>query len=102
MAELIATCEAPKTQGRIYVMNILTGKPSLNIDREGDIDDQDVFRTIAASEIPGTAQRVFGAMECKDGNCTHNVDIRVGKKATVVGLANVADVESISWNDPEE
>ena len=38
-------------------MNILTGKPSLNIDREGDIDDQNVFRTIAASEIPGTPQR---------------------------------------------
>ncbi len=100
-AQLINACQSPETQGRVYVMNLLTGKPSLDLDGDGEVDSDDVFKTVTASEIPGSPQQVFGGMTCSNGECTHNVDIRVGKKSTEVGVKNVADIESIYWNDPE-
>jgi len=102
--ELINACESPGTQGRIYAMNILTGEASVNMVDKKDTgtNDNDVFDIISASEIPGRPQRIFNGLKCENGNCTHNVDIRIGKKNSEVGMKNVANIESIYWNDPEK
>ncbi len=102
-AELISACAAPATQGRLYAMDLLTGEASMNLDNSADPEptDNDVFATISASEIPGTPQRVFNGVNCTGGSCTHDVDIRVGKKSSQAGTANVSDIESVYWNTPE-
>ncbi|MEC4716429.1 PilC/PilY family type IV pilus protein [Cocleimonas sp. KMM 6895] len=98
--ELINSCAAPATQGRIYAMNLLTGEASIDMDGNGVINDNDVFQTISASEIPGTPQRVFNELSCENGECSHEVDIRIGKKSTEVGTMDVEAIESIYWSDP--
>ena len=109
--ELISACAAPATQGRLYAMNILTGEASFDLLKNDSIDDNDVFETISASEIPGTPQRVFNELKCDttvtdacknggSGNLIHQVDIRIGKKSSQVGQDDVANIESIYWSDP--
>ena len=104
--ELINACAAPATQGRLYAMNILTGEASIDTSKDLTIDDNDVFDTISASEIPGTPQRVFNELKCDptvngvNGECKHPVDIRIGKKSSQVGQDDVANIESIYWSDP--
>jgi len=99
--ELISVCAAPATQGRIYIMDIMTGEASANLDSDnGDLNDNDVFETISASEIPGTPQTVANQLECSGEHCTHLFDIRIGKKNTEATSNNVADIESIYWTDP--
>lgn len=100
--ELNNACKSPSTQGRIYAMNILTGEASVNMDGESNTDDNDVFSVISASEIPGKPQRIFNGLKCENGTCTHDVDIRIGKKNSEVGIEDVANIESIYWNDPEK
>ena len=99
--ELINACESPGTQGRIYAMNILTGEASLDLNRDGSKDDNDVFNIIAASEIPGKPQRIFNKLDCSSGSCKHEVDIRIGKKSSEVSFENVSRVESIYWQHPK-
>ncbi len=102
--ELISSCALPATQGRLYALNILTGEPSMNLDNSEDTDpnDADVYTPISVSEIPGTPQTVFNSLDCTGGSCTHDVDVRIGKKSSEAGTENVADVESIYWNSPEQ
>ncbi len=94
-------CEAPATQGRLYAMSLLTGEASVDVDRNDTLTDNDIFDTVALSEIPGTPQSVFNKLVCEAGECTHNVDIRVGKKSSEIGVSNVEQMESIYWSDPE-
>jgi len=94
-------CESPATQGRFYALDMLTGEASFDVDPVEGITDNDVFETIAASEIPGTPQGVFNELDCSDGHCEHNVDIRVGKKSSEIGQRNVQRLESVYWSDPE-
>jgi hypothetical protein len=98
--ENINACALPPTQGRIYVLNLLTGEPSANLDKDSDIDDQDIFETISASEIPGTPQLIFNKLNCANGSCKHEVDVRIGKKDTEVNTSNLSKAESIYWSDP--
>lgn len=107
--DMISLCASPTTQGRIYAMNILTGKASFDLDGNDAVNDQDVFETISASEIPGTPQLIFNALVKKGGGTSgdpetyeHPVDIRIGKKSTEVGVRDTANVESIYWSDPAE
>ncbi len=99
---LSSVCAVPVTQGRIYAFNLLTGEPSADLDKDKDVDDQDVFETIAASEIPGTPQLIFNKLSCKDGSCKHEVDVRIGKKSTEVNTKDLSEVESIYWSDPAQ
>ena len=98
--EKIDACALPPTQGRIYTLNLLTGEPSANLDKDSDIDDQDVFQTISASEIPGTPQLIFNKLSCTDGSCKHEVDVRIGKKNTQVDTSDVSKAEPIYWSAP--
>ncbi len=100
--ELISACAAPATQGRLYALDILEAESTIDQDQNDTIDNNDVFNTISASEIPGTPQQVFNKLECDGDECTHEVDIRIGKKSTEVGSANVAKLESIYWGNPEK
>jgi hypothetical protein len=83
-------------------MDLLTGEASMDLDESGDApNDNDVFVTISASEIPGTPQRVFNSLNCVNGSCTHDVDVRIGKKSTEAGTTNVEAIESVYWNSPD-
>ncbi len=94
-------CTVAGTHGRIYIMDILTGEASSNLDdADSDLNDNDVFEVIASGEIPGTPQTVANQLECTGDNCAHLFDIRIGKKNTEASVSNVADVESIYWTDP--
>ncbi len=94
-------CTVAGTHGRIYIMDILTGEASANLDdADSDLNDNDVFEIIASGEIPGTPQTVANQLECTGEHCTHLFDIRIGKKNTEATVSNVADVESIYWTDP--
>ncbi len=98
---VVDLCTAPSTQGRLYAMNILTGKPTYDLDWSGgNPTESDVFTTISSNEIPGAPQRVFNSFECNDGECEHTVDIRVGKKLTQSSSYDRSYLESVYWSDP--
>lgn len=100
-ASLTNACDVPSTQGRLYSLDILTGKPSLDLDKDSDVDSADVFTITSGPEIPGTPQPIFNEIACDDKhNCTHDVDIRVGKKRTQINTEDVAEVEGVYWSDP--
>ena len=95
-------CTAPATQGRLYSMNLLTGKPKYDLNWSGgepNIDD--IFVAVSADEIPGAPQRVFNAFKCTDGACEHAVDIRVGKKLLQASSYDRGYLEPVYWTDPD-
>lgn len=108
VGDQINACVAPSTQGRLYAMNILTGEASIDISKDLTIEDNDIFETISANEIPGSPQQVFNQLECAPavngvlGECIHPVDIRIGKKNTQIGSDDAAEIESVYWSDPVE
>lgn len=94
-------CTAPATRGRLYSMNLLSGKPAYDLDWSGGSPTtRDVFTNVSANEIPGAPQRVFNAFECDSGKCQHTVDIRVGKKLVQASSYDRAYLESVYWSDP--
>ncbi len=98
---VVDLCSAPSTQGRLYGMNILTGKPTYDLDWSGGSPTEtDVFTTVSSNEIPGAPQRVFNSFECSDGQCEHTVDIRVGKKLVQSSSYDRSYLESVYWSDP--
>ena len=98
---VVDLCTAPSTQGRLYGMNILTGKPAYDLDWSGgDPTEADVFATVSANEIPGAPQRVFNSFECNNGECEHTVDIRIGKKLIQSSSYDRGYLESVYWSDP--
>jgi len=99
--ESISACASPGTQGRIYAMNILTGEASIDLNRSESLNDNDTFAVISANEIPGKPQRIFNELNCSDGSCKHEVDVRIGKKGSEVSAHDVSKVESIYWNNPD-
>ena len=111
----IDPCEAPVTQGRLYALDILTGKAVLNLDDSTEADPKDsydAYTTVAKGEIPGKPQLVFNAVETDeiqnaDGDvtqetCQHPVDIRIGKKRSQATGYDACRLESVYWNDPKE
>ena len=96
-------CTAPSTQGRLYSINLLTGKPAYDLDWDGgDPDVNDIFVAVSADEIPGAPQRVFNSFECSNGQCKHAVDIRVGKKLLQSSSYDRGYLEPVYWADPDQ
>jgi hypothetical protein len=100
---VVDLCTAPATQGRLYSMNLLTGKPAYDLDWSGGNPDvNDVFIAVSADEIPGAPQRVFNSFECSGGQCEHTVDIRVGKKLLQASSYDRGYLEPVYWTDPSK
>ncbi|MCK5813858.1 MAG: hypothetical protein KAH03_06355, partial [Cocleimonas sp.] len=96
-------CTAPATQGRLYSMRLLTGKPAYDLDwSNGNPDVNDIFVAVSADEIPGAPQRVFNPFECSNGECKHAVDIRVGKKLLQASSYDRGYLEPVYWTDPSK
>jgi Tfp pilus tip-associated adhesin PilY1 len=112
-------CAAPITEGRFYAVNILTGKPALDLVKDAnknatdpDITDEDIFKTVIRGEIAGKPQVVFNEMtkseeKDADGNvvsesCKHGIDVRVGKAVGQVSGYDACRLESIYWNNPKK
>lgn len=106
----IDQCAAPATQGRFYAINILTGGAGLDLDLSGSnsnnprdpshITDSDIFVTVAKGEIPGKPQTIFNPLDVVGGECTHPVDIRIGKKLSQATGYDACRLESVYWSDP--
>ena len=107
----IDQCAAPVVQGRLYGINVLTGKAGLDLDGDGEITDSDVRSPpISGGEITGKPQVVFNALTVEeivggggvvtDTDCEHPVDIRIGKKLSQVTGYNACRLESVYWTDP--
>ncbi len=111
----IDQCAAPATYGRLYALNIVTGKAILNLNSTNDsgdntvINDNDVRSTAITKVIPGKPHLIFNeakVIQEKDddgkvtsSSCSHPVDIRVGKKLTQVSGYDACELESVYWND---
>ena len=102
---------APVVQGRLYGIDILTGKAGLDLDGDGVITDSDVRSDpISGGEITGKPQVVFNALSVEeiagddgvvtDTDCEHPVDIRIGKKLSQVTGYDACRLESVYWSDP--
>jgi hypothetical protein len=101
--EITDLCTAPATQGRLYSMDLLTAKPSYDLDWSGgDPDAADIFVAVSADEIPGAPQRVFNPFKCSNGQCEHTVDIRVGKKLLQASSYDRGYLEPVYWTDPDK
>ena len=112
----IDECAAPATYGRLYAIDILSGKAGLNLKKEANeneevLTDNDIMTGAIAKVIPGRPQFVFNTPSLSeekdvDGNvintvCAHEVDIRVGKKRSQITQYDACKLESIYWSDPE-
>ena len=106
----IDQCSAPVTQSRFYAFNVLSGEPGLDLDMDGDIDDNDAYIT-TGTEILGKPQIVFnppvitdvvdeGGNATGEKSCTHPVDIRTGKKLSQTSGYEACRLESVYWSDP--
>lgn len=87
--------------GRMYAINILTGQPILDLNSDDQTNTSDYYTEVVQNSIPETPQRVFGQLQCSNGSCKHNVEIRVGKTTTGIASVNVAEVETIYWSNPK-
>ncbi len=106
----IDQCAAPSTQSHLYGINVRTGKAGLDLDGNGEVNDNDIFMSGPPGQIP-EIQVLFNAFEVKDevdaagdltGNssCRHPVDIRIGKKLSQATGYDACRLESLFWSDP--
>ena len=106
-------CAAPVVQGRLYAINILTGKAGLELDatNSGDADanggsdvlsPNDISTLVSKGEIPGSPQVLFNSLDVdkEAGTCRHPVDIRIGKKLSQATGYDACRLESVYWSDP--
>ena len=121
-------CAAPVVQGRLYAINVLTGKAGLDLDPttadpadptsnhgSDSITPNDISILVSKGEIPGTPQVLFNALEVLGGGsgtgtgtgtagtpetCRHPVDIRIGKKLSQATGYDACRLESVYWSDP--
>lgn len=112
--EGIDQCAAPATYGRLYAIDILSGKAGLNLKKEideTDLTDNDIVTVPISKVIPGKPHLIFNPPsldEEKDADgkvintlCVHEVDIRVGKRKSQVSGYDACKLESLYWSDPE-
>ena len=111
-------CAAPATQGRLYAIDVLsggkakdplafeldtssTGTPSPGTSET--IGGGGLYSRISKGEIPGKPQAIFNKLKVNDntGECSHPVDIRIGKKLSQATGYEACRLESIYWSDPE-
>lgn len=114
----IDQCAAPATQGRLYAIDILSGGKAkdplafeLDTSSSGtpstgtsvDVGGGGTFSTISKGEIPGKPQAIFNKLDVNDstGECSHPVDVRIGKKLSQATGYEACRLESIYWSDPE-
>ncbi len=110
-------CAAPATQGRIYAINVLTGKAGLHLGNQdnGNGDDgngdgttshepkpSEVSIIVSKGEIPSKPQIIFNGLKVNKAadTCTQAVDLRVGKKLRQATDYDACRLESIYWSDP--
>ena len=107
----IDQCAAPVTYSRLYAIDILTGTPKWDLNGDGTPVP---FTVPLTTEIISSVDKVFNTPKPDapeigtDGNptgkttCSHDVDLRVGKKSTQVTGYNACRLESVYWSDPVE
>ncbi|MCB1638690.1 MAG: PQQ-binding-like beta-propeller repeat protein, partial [Thiothrix sp.] len=81
---LVDACQPATNISRAYVLDIMTGAPVANLDRD-DNESKDDFVNAGSNELLDMPQVIFGAPkaedggECTAGDCYQTVTVRVGK-----------------------
>lgn len=96
---------------RAYVLDLMTGAATVDLDGNGTVDDKDESAIVGAGEIPDSPKLVFNKpSNCTNEGCDHIVDIRVGKMEkplidgnTVGGNTNLGDyLPKVFWLDSQK
>jgi len=107
----IDQCAAPVTFSRLYAIDILSATAKWNFDED---ESPEPFTEPLTAEIISSTDKVFNTPEPNapvlddNGNptgeteCSHTVDLRVGKKSSQVTGYNACRLESVYWSDPAE
>ena len=94
-ASVAQACQPATNTSRAYVLDLLTGKAVLNLDRSVD-GAADKFVVAGTNELLDTPQLIFGRItgqngeaSCELGSCQQNIMVRIGKlKLPLLDLAN--------------
>ncbi len=112
-------CGAPRSQGRAYVLDILTAQASQDVNEDGDKKESgiiagvvttpgsgtggtDIMSTVTDNTIPNTPQPVYIEPVCDAATrkCTQTVDIRIDKKSSALLPEPLDYLEPRYWSDP--
>lgn len=78
--------------GRAYVLDLMTGSATTDLDGDGTITSDDESVTIGSGEIPDSPDLVFNRpSNCTTEGCDHFVDVRVGTLEKPLIDENTAD-----------
>lgn len=101
---------ALKNESRVYVLDLLTGSSTADLDGDGVVTPQDESVIVGVGEIPETPQLIFNQpTNCTEAGCDHLLDIRVGKRAVPIingdtegGGVNLGEyLPKVYWLDKE-
>ncbi|PID34467.1 MAG: hypothetical protein CR976_00115 [Thiotrichales bacterium] len=95
VASVVEVCEPAVNTSRAYVLDLLTGQPVINLDRETEVagegdtatitETKDDFLVAGFNEILDTPQLIFSKLTdssggtCTVDSCQQSVSIRIGK-----------------------
>ena len=96
-------------QTNLYVLDLLTGGPVLDLDGSGTVRGRsDYYKPVSTGEIPGPAQIVFnnltaknGTGACSKGDCIRTGEIAVGRAPTTAPVSSVT-LHRVFWSDLEK
>ncbi len=101
----VAACQPAVNSSRAYVLDVLRGRPVLNLDRDA-ADGLDPYVVTGVNEIMDAPQLVFGALnsadggECVLGDCQQTVQVRVGKmEVPLLDLDNTKNQNTSSYQE---
>ena len=94
------------SSSKLYILDILTGGPSLDLNKDGNTDSKDNWIDIGSGKIPASPQIRFGSYEAKKGGaCTNDDCVRKQKihaADTTVALSPDANLPRVYWIDQEK
>lgn len=113
-------CGAPRSQGRAYVLDLLTGQASQDVNEDGTKKENgivggvvnptappgsggtDIMSIVTDNTIPNTPQPVYIEPKCDTTTrkCTQTVDIRIDKKSSALLPESLDYLERRYWSDP--
>ena len=93
----------------VYVLDLMSGAATVDLNNDGEVDDEDMSTTVENGDILDTPQLVFNKPKnCTDDGCDQFVDIRVGNKSipivhetTIGGGNNLGEfLPKVYWINP--
>lgn len=96
-------CGSPRSQGRAYVLDLLTSKAVVDLNHDGSKpNDEDIMMSVTDNTIPNSPQAIFPEPVCDESTkkCSQPIGIRIDKKASALMDEPLDYLEPRYWNDP--